>query len=283
LSFAEAMRRYADLTQDRRGHPQLAAGRSDGEASRWHQDQQAYAQRYVVLQRRRQEDAAWREARQTHRHLREARRALSRAERAAQRPQWQAHLAEWAQRKQARRTLLADRQAENQRWHAANQHRRQEIPSVWIAILVVTDNATRQCLGLPVFASGAHVTAQEVADALRGLLPADLAFLISDQGIHFRSQALARLAQETGFVHIPIYRHRPQSNGIAERFVLTLKQALRQRSWSGPQELTERVAEIRPAYNDRPHQGLPIPGLSPNEPPNWLRRKIGRGNAGSSK
>jgi transposase InsO family protein len=126
--------------------------------------------------------------------------------------------------------------------------------------------------GLPVFANGAHVTAAEVTQALRALLPKHLAFLISDQGKHFVSKALAQFAQEAQFVHVPIYRHRPQTNGVAERFVRTLKQALRHWSWSGPEQLLQILHEIRPAYNDRPHQGLPIPGLSPNEFANrlWL-------------
>jgi hypothetical protein len=51
----------------------------------------------------------------------------------------------------------------------------------WIAVLVVTDNCTRQCLGLPLFVAGSHVTSEMVALALRTLLPADLQFLISDR------------------------------------------------------------------------------------------------------
>ena len=150
------------------------------------------------------------------------------------------------------------------RWHTT--------PKLWIAILVVTDNATRQCLGLPIFANGAHVTTTQVTQALQTLLPTGLAFLISDQGKHFISKAMAQLAHETNFVQVPIYRHRPQTNGIAERFVRTLKQALSHCTWSGPTQLSNHLAVIHPAYNDRPHQGLPIPGLSPNEFANriWL-------------
>jgi len=96
-----------------------------------------------------------------------------------------------------------------------------------MAVLVVTDNCTRQCLGLPIFLLGARVTSQEISQALRALLPATLRYLISDQGTQFRSQAVAQLAQERDFVHVPIYRHRPESNGVAERFVLTLKEWLR--------------------------------------------------------
>ncbi len=89
---------------------------------------------------------------------------------------------------------------------------------------------------------------------LTRLLPKELAFLISDQGIHFRSKTLAQLAQANHFVHIPIYRYRLWTNNQAERFVRTLKH-----------ELRCVLAQFLPAYNDRPYQGLPIPGLSPNE------------------
>jgi len=134
-----------------------------------------------------------------------------------------------------------------------------------MAVLVVTDNCTRQCLGLPIFLLGARVTSQEISQALRALLPATLRYLISDQGTQFRSQAVAQLAQERDFVHVPIYRHRPESNGVAERFVLTLKEWLRTQHWQGGEGLSLLLARFLPEYNERPHQGLAIPGLSPNE------------------
>ena len=144
--------------------------------------------------------------------------------------------------------------------------------TAWIAILVITDNCTRQCLGLPLFVAGAKVTSEMIVDALRTLLPAELQFLISDRGGHFTAQAFQQLAQTQGFVHVVIARHRPQSNGIAERFVRTLKEWLKDKSWENDQALAALLAEFRTEYNDRPHQGLAIPGLSPNEFANriWL-------------
>ena len=142
-----------------------------------------------------------------------------------------------------------------------------ELPLVttWIAILVVTDNCTRQCLGLPLFVAGNNVTAELVVAALRCLLPPQLQFLISDRGTHFTAQVFQQLAKKENFIHVPIARHRPQSNGIAERFVRTLKEWLADKSWQSEQELGQLVNQFLAEYNNRPHQGLPIPGLSPNE------------------
>jgi transposase InsO family protein len=54
-------------------------------------------------------------------------------------------------------------------------------------------------------------------------------------------------------------------NGIAERFVRTLKGWLAARAWSDAEALGALLEQCRAQYNDRPHQGLGIPGLSPNE------------------
>lgn len=138
--------------------------------------------------------------------------------------------------------------------------------------MVITDNCTRQCLGLPLFIAGSHVTAEMVVDALQELLPDELQFLISDRGVHFTAQVFQQLAQDEGFIHVLIARHRPQSNGIAERFVRTLKEWLKPKSWESDAELAILLDIFWQEYNNRPHRGLPIPGLSPNEFANrlWL-------------
>jgi transposase InsO family protein len=61
-------------------------------------------------------------------------------------------------------------------------------------------------------------------------------------------------------------------NGIAERFVRTVKEWLADKAWSSDLQLLEFLRLFLLEYNDRPHQGLPIPGLSPNEFSNrfWL-------------
>jgi transposase InsO family protein len=185
------------------------------------------------IEQRKREDAAW--------------RALCQERRERERPyHWTA--AHWA-------AYLA----------AEDQWRAMRAQTSWIAILVLTDNCTRQCLGLPLFVAGAKVTADLVIAALRALLPADLQFLISDRGVHFTAHQFARLAKEQDFVHVLIARHRPESNGIAERFVRTLKEWLADRAWIGAEALEMLLEQFRAEYNDRPHQGLAIPGLSPDE------------------
>ncbi len=93
-----------------------------------------------------------------------------------------------------------------------------------------------------------------------------LSYLIGDQGIHFSSNAFARFAYDAVFTHAPVYRHRPESNGIAEHFVRTLKASLRPTVWQTYDELVALLATFQDEYNDRLHQGLPMPGLSPVGP-----------------
>jgi transposase InsO family protein len=216
-------------------------------------------------QQRQQEDAAW--------------RALSQARRERERPyhatreEWAAFLLaaeQWRALRAQRHATLARRWEEDAQWRAERQRLREQLAPLqprtsWIAILVLTDNCTRQCLGLPLFVAGPKVTAELVIAALRVLLPAELQFLISDRGTHFTAHQFARFAKAEGFVHVLIARHRPESNGIAERFVRTLKEWLAARIWSDAASLEALLAQFRAEYNDRPHQGIAIPGLSPDE------------------
>jgi len=199
---------------------------------------------------------------------------LSRAEKRQQRVQHQAEEANWQARKAARQRELEARRAEDGAWRQARQALRerqaqldQVTPPVmaWLAILVVIDNCTRRCLGLPLFTAGVHVTAEMVVEALRALLPAELQFLISDNGPQFTAQAFAALAQAANFIHVRIAPHRGCTNGIAERFIGTLKEWLADRTWTTVEELITLLAEFQAFYNDRPHQGAELKGLSPNE------------------
>ena len=96
-------------------------------------------------------------------------------------------------------------------------------------------------------------------------LPPELQFLITDRGTHFTANAFKTLVLSEAFIHVLIARHRPQSNGIAERFVRTLKEWLADKAWLDDQALATLLPQFLAEYGDRPHQGLAMPGLSPNE------------------
>jgi transposase InsO family protein len=182
----------------------------------------------------------------------------------------------WQPLRTQRKAELGQRELADAIWRQQLQQLRErwaQLPlvTVWIAILVVTDNCTRQCLGLPLFVMGPKVTAELIVEALRALLPSELHFLISDRGTHFTANAFRQLALSQEFIHVLIARHRPESNGIAERFVRTLKEWLADKVWTSDEPLAELLSQFIAEYNDRPHQGLALPGLSPNE----FARRIG--------
>jgi len=277
LDYEEAMQRYIVATADRLEHAKTERLAEIPEPSAWWIATQQKAERHAVIERRKQEEVAWKAAKAAYRQTRQARQALSRSERRQQWEAWQATLASWGELREQRQKALLARRQENDAWHVRNQQRVTDGAQTsderrWFAVLVITDNCTRQSLGLPVFSTGAKLTAQELVDALRTILPETLQFFISDQGAHFRTKVFAALATERNFVHVPVYRHRPETNGIAERLVLTLKQWLLNQAWQSADGLQVLLSQFLAYYNDRPHQGLAIPGLSPNEFANriWL-------------
>lgn len=223
--------------------------------------------RRAVRERRKQQDAAWRCLRSERPIARAPQQHPDPAPAAGTR---QAQPQAWRELRAQRRTQRAQRAQADVQWRAQREQLRAQVGQlplvqVWIAILVITDNCTRQCLGVPLFIAGAKVTAEMVVAALRALLPFELQFLITDRGVHFTAQVFAQLAHEEQFIHVLIARHRPESNGIAERFVRTLKEWLADKAWETAQELGHLLAQFRAEYNERPHQGIAIPGLSPNE------------------
>lgn len=220
------------------------------------------------------EDVAWQAKRQAHRqadqtwqHDSKPARHARRAERQAQQAQRQA---EWA----ARRAQQQQRQTEDAAWRDARRALRAQgaalavaapLVTAWLAILVMVDNGTRRCFGLPLFTVGTHVTAELIVAAMRVLCPPDLQFVISDNGAQFIADVFADFARDLEFVHVRISPHRPCTNGIAERMVRTVKEWLETHSWSSPEDLEALLAEFIADYNDRPHQGAELDGLSPNE------------------
>lgn len=234
------------------------------------EEMQLRAQRRQVRQQRKLEDTAWKQARDTHRAEEQAYRSLAKPERRQQRSARQAREQFWQTVREKRRSTVECRKQEDQLWREKRNHLRECISQVpvitaWIAILVVIDNCSRQCCGLPLFVTGPHVTAEMIVEALRVLLPPELRFLISDRGTHFKAEIFKKFMLSEEFIHVLIARQRPQSNGIAERFVRTLKEWLKDKAWQDDQQLAALLGQFLDEYNDRPHQGLAIPGLSPNE------------------
>lgn len=277
LDYADAMQAFVEASAQQgqpAGTPEEAEKRSrKAEIRQLRQEEERLRiERRGIRTRRQQEDAAWRALRQLHRQE-EAEVSQPRARRGERK----ARKENWQVLRDQRRQALAQRRQEDETWRQQRQVLREQIAwlplvTAWIAILVITDNCTRQCLGLPVFVTGSRVTAEMIVAALRTLLPTELQFLISDRGVHFTAQLFQEFARQEEFIHVVVARHRPQSNGIAERFVRTLKEWLATHSWNDDQELLKLLVEFRGDYNDRPHQGLSIPGLSPNEFANriWL-------------
>lgn len=262
LDYTEAMHAFVAASQTASEPPCASEASASSEKASLKAAKRALRQaadavrvsRRHTRQRRQQEDAAWRALRHHHR-----------AERASR-----VRDSQWRLVRAQRQAVVQQRQQEDASWRAQRAQQRARwslLPLVtcWIAILVITDNCTRQSLGLPLFVAGPQVTADMVVLALRALLPPELHFLISDRGVHFTAQAFRQLSCDEEFIHVLIARHRPQSNGIAERFVRTLKEWLADHDWESASQLAALLTQFQAEYNERPHQGLPLAGLSPNE------------------
>jgi transposase InsO family protein len=279
LDYSEAMQQFVSASQTKDNQsPQAEMGSAEVEKAGLKAKKQALRRekealiltRRQIREQRKQEDTAWQALKSQRREQQAERKTQLKS---GHKPIWGSKKAQdeqWGHLRQQQQAQLKQRDQEDQQWRQQRHRLRQqtlELPLVttWIAILVVTDNCTRQCLGLPLFVAGNNVTAEMVVEALRFLLPPALQFLISDRGTHFTAQIFRQLAKDENFIHVLIARHRPQSNGIAERFVRTLKEWLADKSWQSEQELGQLLIQFLAEYNNRPHQGLPIPGLSPNE------------------
>ncbi len=283
LSYEEAMEAYiAARTNDGSPSPSKAPSQATEherikaqkrEVNR--QEEQLRIERRQVREQRKVEDNAYDTVKAQYKAEQAEYQRFSRQERKSKKAAKRAADERWRAHKQQRRERKQQRQKENTTWRAQRQkirEHKEELKTavVWFAILVIVDNCTRQVYGLPLFLTGAHVTAVEVVTALRLSLPATLQYLITDRGVHFISKAMEKLKQEKGFVRVPIAPHRPQSNGIAERFVRTLKEWLLTKTWLTANELRTWLTQFLQEYNDRPHQGRELQGLSPNE---YARRK----------
>jgi transposase InsO family protein len=184
-----------------------------GELQRLRQEEALLCiERRNTRKRRELEDLTWRVIWQPYRTDKPSTAELTKPKRRAR---WGSRKVQEEQRqnlRKQRRQQSTQRQQENQQWRSSRNTLREQITllpiaTAWIAVLVVTDNCTRRCLGLPLFVAGAHVTSEMVALALQTLLPANLQFLISDRGIHFTADAFQQFAKESEFVHVVIARH----------------------------------------------------------------------------
>ncbi len=285
LDYAQAMAAFvaASKTKDETTGSQKAADETEkmsvqAQKRLLRQQETALAlERSQIRARRRQEDAAWRALRSQRQTQQVARKQQLET---GPRPAWGSKKAQdeqWRQLRDQWRQQLKQRHQADEIWRQKRLDIRVGLSDLglvtsWIAILVVVDNCTRQCLGLPLFVAGSNLTAEMVVEALLVLLPPELQFLITDRGTHFTANIFDQLAEGREFIHVLIARHRPQSNGIAERFVRTLKEWLADKSWQSDHELAQLLVDFIVEYNDRPHRGLPTPGLSPNEFANrtWL-------------
>lgn len=230
------------------------------------EEEELMAWRRKIRIERRKEDEEWNKYRDERIEQKKRWEELTKEEKNGFRADKKISDKEWCSKKSRRGELRAKRYKEDEGW----RNKRKEIKeqrnitvTSLLALLVIIDNCTRKCLGLPLFLKGKRVTADDVIMALEDRLPPELKYIISDNGKQFIAEAFQRLCKNKGIVHVRITKHRPATNGIAERFVERLKGLLAEREWLDVEELVMILEEVIAEYNDAPHQGLH--GLSPNE------------------
>jgi len=215
---------------------------------------------------RRKEDEAWQTYRNERRTMLLEWKGMPRKKRKKLKEWKRQHDDEWDRRITERRHLTIKWEKEDEEWNKKQRGLKEQMNiciASLAAILVILDNCTRKCIGLPVFMTGRSVTADDVIIALEMRLPPELKYIISDNGRQFIAEAFQKLCNSRDIVQVRITRHRPATNGIAERFVQRLKEMLEEKQWISEEELKLVLNEIIEEYNDAPHQGLD--GLSPNE------------------
>ena len=76
--------------------------------------------------------------------------------------------------------------------------------------------------------------------------------LVSDNGPQFTSQCFAEFMKQNGIKHIKCSPYHPSSNGLAERFVQTFKQAMKAGK-SDQMSVDRKMAEFLLGYRSTPH------------------------------
>ena len=167
LGYAEAVQAFVEASQPLFG-PKIGVAEAEkisphAEIKQLRQEEaQLCVERSNIRKRRKLEDAAWRV-------IWNQQREVPRERGAGQlRARWGSRKAQEEQRqglRKQRRQQARQRQREDQQWRLDRLNLREKmsllpIVTSWIAILVINHNCTRQCLGLPLFVAGSHVTAE---------------------------------------------------------------------------------------------------------------------------
>ena len=220
-------------------------------------------ERREVRKQREEEDNGWKKLKAQRKEEKATPKGVSSAQKKAQDECWKAG-------QKQRQEPKNRRHEEKNRWRRkrrAFKERKSQGPSItaWIAILVSREHCTRHCRGLPLFIEGSSMTSAFIVTALHDLLPDQLQVVITDRGPQFRADGCKEFLGTQGVTLGLIAKHRPQSTGIAERFVRTIKEWGQDTTWGNLQELKTLIERCLVEDNDRPHQGLPRAGLSPNE------------------
>ncbi|MFQ5874463.1 MAG: helix-turn-helix domain-containing protein [Dehalococcoidia bacterium] len=164
LSYQEAMLKFVASSQAK---PAESEKEQDNQASLKaakrelrREEAQLRDERRQIRERRKLEDGAWRESRAARKAENQGSEALPKEQRRQDRAANQARDEQWRAMRKQRRSTLEERKGEDEVWRQQRLNLRErlsELPIVtaWIAILVIIDNCTRMCLGLPVFVTGA--------------------------------------------------------------------------------------------------------------------------------
>jgi len=125
-------------------------------------------------------------------------------------------------------------------------------------IFIMVDHCTRECLGLHAARHGTRFEALEVVrqavhhsfgEFKQGIADKKLA-LRHDHGSQFISNAYQKELKFLGIRSTPSFVAEPQCNGVAERFIRTLKeQLLWLKSFSSVAQLNEELSAFKASYN----------------------------------
>jgi hypothetical protein len=188
LTYEEAMLDYVAACRERENQQEVENSQVEQTEKGSHkaekralrrEEAQLQRERRQIREKRKLEDAAWKETRTTRKTEVQACQALSKEDRRQQRKAKRARDEHWRATRKQRRAALERREREDEAWREKRRSLRERlsqlpVTTAWIAILVIVDNCTRQCLSLPLFVAGAHVTAEMIVEALQVLLPPEL-------------------------------------------------------------------------------------------------------------